>query len=112
VLRPDRDDPRDLQAAVQRRPDHLAEGHQRPYEFDWATPDMVYIAEVYKVEERSETMRIFQTIDGEEERYSQKNLRTTRRSKKRSRLSARRGAPEARQAPQGPQIPDERRRRP
>ena len=40
-------------------------------EFDWATPDMVYIAEVYKVEERNETIRIFQTIDGEEERYSE-----------------------------------------
>ena len=39
--------------------------------FDWSTPDMVYVAEVYKVEERNETIRIFQTIDGEEERYSQ-----------------------------------------
>jgi hypothetical protein len=39
--------------------------------FDWATPDMVYVAEVYKVEERNEVIRIFQTIDGEEERYSQ-----------------------------------------
>ena len=42
--------------------------------FDWATPDMVYVAEVYKVEERNETIRIFQTIDGEEERYSQKDF--------------------------------------
>ena len=39
-------------------------------EFDWATPDTVYVAEVYKVEERNETIRIFETIDGEEERYS------------------------------------------
>jgi len=39
--------------------------------FDWSTPDMVYVAEVYKVEERNETIRIFQTIDGEEERYSE-----------------------------------------
>jgi hypothetical protein len=39
--------------------------------FDWSTPDMVYVAEVYKVEERNEVIRIFQTIDGEEERYSQ-----------------------------------------
>jgi len=39
--------------------------------FDWSTPDMVYVAEVYKIEERNETIRIFQTIDGEEERYSQ-----------------------------------------
>jgi len=40
-------------------------------EFDWATPDTVYVAEVYKVEERTEVVRIFQTIDGDEERYSQ-----------------------------------------
>ena len=40
------------------------------YEFDWCTPDVVYVAEYYKVEERSETIRIFQNISGEEERYS------------------------------------------
>jgi len=41
------------------------------YEFDWCTPDVVYVAEYYKVEEKSETIRIFQTITGEEERYTQ-----------------------------------------
>jgi hypothetical protein len=41
------------------------------YEFDWCTPDVVYVAEYFKVEEKSETIRIFQTITGEEERYSQ-----------------------------------------
>lgn len=41
------------------------------YEFDWATPDVVYVAEYYKVEEKTETIRIFQAIDGSEERYSQ-----------------------------------------
>lgn len=40
-------------------------------EFDWSTPDMVYVAEFYKVEERNETIRVFQTVDGEEERYSE-----------------------------------------
>jgi len=40
------------------------------YEFDWSTPDVVYVAEYYKVEEKSETIRIFQAIDGSEERYS------------------------------------------
>jgi len=40
------------------------------YEFDWCTPDVVYVAEYYKVEEKSETIRIFQAIDGSEERYS------------------------------------------
>ena len=41
------------------------------YEFDWDTPDVVFVAEYYRVEEVRETIRIFQTIDGEEERYTQ-----------------------------------------
>lgn len=41
------------------------------YEFDWSTPDVVFVAEYYRVEEIKETVRIFETIDGEEERYSQ-----------------------------------------
>jgi hypothetical protein len=40
------------------------------YEFDWATPDVVFVAEYYKVEEKVETIRIFEAIDGTEERYS------------------------------------------
>lgn len=40
------------------------------YEFDWNTPDVVYVAEVYRVEEYRETVRIFETISGEEERYT------------------------------------------
>lgn len=40
------------------------------YEFDWATPDVVFVAEYYKIEEKSETIRIFQAIDGTEERYT------------------------------------------
>jgi hypothetical protein len=41
------------------------------YEFDWATPDIVFVAEYYKLEEKTETIRIFQAIDGTEERYTQ-----------------------------------------
>jgi len=41
------------------------------YEFDWCTPDVVYVAEYYKVEEKTETIRIFRAIDGTEERYTQ-----------------------------------------
>jgi hypothetical protein len=41
------------------------------YEFDWSTPDIVFVAEYYKVEEKSELIRIFQAIDGTEERYTQ-----------------------------------------
>ncbi len=40
------------------------------YEFDWATPDVVFVAEYYKIEEKTETIRIFQAIDGTEERYT------------------------------------------
>ena len=41
------------------------------YEFDWATPDIVFVAEYYKLEEKTELIRIFQAIDGIEERYTQ-----------------------------------------
>jgi len=44
------------------------------YEFDWATPDVVYIAEYYKVEDVNTTIRIFQNISGEEERYTNDEL--------------------------------------
>ena len=40
-------------------------------QFDWNTPDVVYVAEYYRVEEVRETIRIFETIDGKEDRYSQ-----------------------------------------
>lgn len=40
------------------------------YEFDWCTPDVVYVAEYYKVEEKTEAIRIFEAIDGTEERYA------------------------------------------
>ncbi len=41
------------------------------YEYDWCTPDVVFVAEYYRIEEVRETIRIFQTIDGQEERYTQ-----------------------------------------
>jgi len=44
------------------------------YEFDWATPDVVFVAEYYKIEEKTETIRIFQAIDGTEERYTSKDF--------------------------------------
>jgi len=43
-------------------------------EFDWYTPNVVYIAEYYRVEEVSETIRVFETIDGEEEKYSESDF--------------------------------------
>lgn len=41
--------------------------HQR--EFDWLTPDVVYIAEYYRVEFVSETLHIYRGLDGKEEKY-------------------------------------------
>jgi hypothetical protein len=43
-------------------------------EFDWQTPDVVYVAEMYKIENVSETLRIFQAIDGSEEKYFDEDL--------------------------------------
>ena len=43
-------------------------------QFDWATPYVVYVAEVYRVEEASELIRIFQTLDGQEEKYFEKDF--------------------------------------
>jgi hypothetical protein len=45
------------------------------YEFDWATPDVVFVAEYFKVEEVSETIRIFAAIDGTEEKYRQDDFK-------------------------------------
>jgi len=42
--------------------------------FDWATPDVVYVAEVYAVEEVKETIYIYRTIDGEEEKYKEEDF--------------------------------------
>ena len=35
-------------------------------EFDWCTADVVYVAEYYRVEEKSEVVYVFQGIDGED----------------------------------------------
>ena len=45
------------------------------YEFDWSTPDVVFVAEYFKVEEVSETIRIFRSIDGTEEKYRQEDFK-------------------------------------
>jgi len=40
-------------------------------EFDWATPEVVFVAELYKIEEVEEIVQIWQDIDGTETRYRQ-----------------------------------------
>lgn len=43
-------------------------------EFDWLTPDVVYVAEYYKVEYQTETIHVYRALDGSEERYSDSDL--------------------------------------
>lgn len=44
-------------------------------EFDWCTPDVVYVAEYYRVETKKETIHIYRGPDGEsEERYTDAEL--------------------------------------
>lgn len=47
--------------------------HQRM--FDWLTPDVVYIAEYYKVEEDTEMVYIYQGLDGSEKKVKASELR-------------------------------------
>lgn len=44
------------------------------FEFDWLTPDVVYIAEYYRIEEIKETVNVFAYQDGTEERYTDEEL--------------------------------------
>lgn len=39
--------------------------------YDWATPDIVHIAEYYVVEDQSQIVRVFEKLDGEEVRYTE-----------------------------------------
>lgn len=43
-------------------------------EFDWTTPDVVYVAEYYRMEERRENIHVWETLDGEEHRYTDEEL--------------------------------------
>ena len=43
-------------------------------DYDWYSPDLVYVAEYYKVEEKKETIRVFQNITGDEERYAEEEF--------------------------------------
>ena len=42
--------------------------------FDWATADVVYVAEVYCVEEANETVHIYQNLDGSEDTYTDQDF--------------------------------------
>lgn len=43
-------------------------------EFDWATPDVVYLAEYYEVEEKKETVHVYMTTENERVTYTDDDL--------------------------------------
>lgn len=43
-------------------------------QFDWCSPDLVYIAELYKVETKSETVHVYLNLLGEEETFTQEQF--------------------------------------
>jgi hypothetical protein len=43
-------------------------------QFDWATPDVVYVAEYYEIEERREDVHVWKLLDGTEQRFSDDEL--------------------------------------
>lgn len=43
-------------------------------QFDWLTPDVVYVAEYYQVEDTKETVHIYRGLDGEERRVRDSEL--------------------------------------
>lgn len=44
-------------------------------QFDWATPDVVYICEYYRKEQVSETIQVWQSLDGEETKYTEADFK-------------------------------------
>ena len=46
------------------------------YEYDWLTPDVVYVAEYFEVEERTETMITMEGLEGSKEVYRKEELDT------------------------------------
>ena len=43
-------------------------------QFDWSTPDVVYIAEYYEIEEKREDVHVWKLMDGTEHRFSDEDL--------------------------------------
>lgn len=47
-------------------------------QFDWARPDIVYVAEYYKIEDKSEKLRIFKGLDGQEQKHYQSEFESNK----------------------------------
>lgn len=43
-------------------------------EYDWYSPDFIYVAEYFRVEERKETIHVYRNLTGEEERYTDEDF--------------------------------------
>lgn len=65
------------------RPDYIDEFDDDPEtwpktveqnEFDWETVDVVYVAEYYEIEEKTEAIQIWETLDEKEIEYTQKDF--------------------------------------
>lgn len=48
-------------------------------QFDWATPDVVYVCEYYEIEEKREDVHVWKLLDGTEERFTDDELETPTR---------------------------------
>ena len=42
--------------------------------FDWSSPEVVYVAEYYRVEEKAEVQRVFRLLDGSEQVYTREDF--------------------------------------
>jgi len=40
------------------------------WEFDWSTPNMVFVCEYYEIEQEKQTVHVYRGLNGEEQRYS------------------------------------------
>jgi hypothetical protein len=82
-------------------------------EYDWYSPDLVYIAEYYKVETKKETVHIYKTLTGEEEVYTDDDFEDDPELERNlHRHGHDEGPRKAGQAPESPQIHHGRQRNP
>jgi hypothetical protein len=44
------------------------------FNFSWSSPDLVYVAEFYKVDETKEKIYVYESLEGDEERYSERDF--------------------------------------
>jgi hypothetical protein len=45
------------------------------YQFDWCTPDVVYVCEFFKIETYTETIHVYRGLDGQERRLSDADIK-------------------------------------